>query len=99
MDIATDIGVQKAEFRGRVYDSIVDTIGATPLVRIHRLARQAGARADLRRRTDMFASSGRPWAAVPIRFNDMTIPSGPIGEGVGPGGHPGFGRTRFARAL
>ena len=33
------------EFRGRVYDSIVDTIGATPLVRIHRLAQEAGARA------------------------------------------------------
>jgi hypothetical protein len=28
-----------AEFRGRVYDSIVETIGATPLVRIHELAR------------------------------------------------------------
>jgi len=33
------------EFRGRVYDSIVDTIGATPLVRIHRLAQKAGVRA------------------------------------------------------
>ena len=25
-----------AEFRGRIYDSIVDTIGATPLVRVKR---------------------------------------------------------------
>src|SRR5690348_981426 len=54
MDIATDIGVQKAEFRGRVYDSIVDTIGATPLVRIHRLARQAGARADILAKCEFF---------------------------------------------
>jgi cysteine synthase A len=30
------------EFRGRVYDSIVDTVGATPLVRIHRLAQETG---------------------------------------------------------
>jgi cysteine synthase len=33
-----------AEFRGRVYDSIVETIGATPLVRIHRLARDTATR-------------------------------------------------------
>ena len=32
------------EFRGRVYDGIVDTIGATPLVRIRRLAHEAGVR-------------------------------------------------------
>ena len=27
-----------SEFRGKVYDSIIDTIGATPLVRLSRLA-------------------------------------------------------------
>ncbi|GAB4372526.1 MAG: cysteine synthase A [Kiloniellaceae bacterium] len=31
------------EFRGRIYDSIVDTIGATPLVRVKRLAEAHGA--------------------------------------------------------
>jgi hypothetical protein len=36
-----------AEFRGRVYDSIVETIGATPLVRIHRLARDTATKADI----------------------------------------------------
>src|SRR6266853_436095 len=30
--------IAPAEFRGRVYDSIVDTIGATPLVRLKRIA-------------------------------------------------------------
>src|SRR5690606_15441613 len=33
--------------RGRIYDSIVDTIGNTPLVRIRRLAEQEGVVADL----------------------------------------------------
>ena len=47
MDTATSTREQSAEFRGRVYDSIVDTIGATPLVRIHRLAEDAGAKADI----------------------------------------------------
>jgi cysteine synthase A len=40
--------------RGKVYDSIVDTIGATPLVRINRLAREAGARADLLAKLEFF---------------------------------------------
>jgi cysteine synthase A len=40
--------------RGKVYDSIVDTIGATPLVRINRLAREANARADLLAKLEFF---------------------------------------------
>jgi len=31
-----------AEFRGHIYDSIIDTIGATPLVRLSRLAKAHG---------------------------------------------------------
>ena len=41
MDTGTP-AVQRGEFRGRVYDSIVDTIGGTPLVRLSRLAADAG---------------------------------------------------------
>lgn len=40
--------------RGKVYDSIVDTIGATPLVRINRLAKEAGAKADLLAKLEFF---------------------------------------------
>ncbi|MEN8194916.1 MAG: cysteine synthase A, partial [Pseudomonadota bacterium] len=29
---------ENPEFRGKIYDTIVDTIGATPLVRFSRLA-------------------------------------------------------------
>jgi cysteine synthase len=42
MDSATS-APPRGEFRGRVYDSIIDTIGATPLVRLSRLAADAGA--------------------------------------------------------
>jgi cysteine synthase A len=35
------------EFRGRIYDSILDTIGATPLVRVPRLAAAHGVKADV----------------------------------------------------
>ena len=40
--------------RGKVYDSIVDTIGATPLVRINRLAAEAGAKAELLAKLEFF---------------------------------------------
>jgi len=35
------------EFRGRVYDSVLDTIGATPTVRMPRLKQRYGVRAEL----------------------------------------------------
>src|SRR5579859_2835465 len=44
----------RAEFRGRVYDSIVETIGATPLVRLHRLAAAGGAKADILGKCEFF---------------------------------------------
>src|SRR5690348_18235651 len=42
------------EFRGRIYDSILETIGATPLVRLHRLAAEAGVTADLLAKCEFF---------------------------------------------
>ena len=38
----TAVSPAKPEFRGRVYDSIVDTVGATPLVRLAKLAADEG---------------------------------------------------------
>ena len=32
--------------RGRVYNSITETIGDTPLVRLHRMPQEAGVKAD-----------------------------------------------------
>ena len=43
-----------AEFRGRVYDSIVETIGATPLVRLRGLAADAGVAADILGKCEFF---------------------------------------------
>jgi len=42
------------EFRGRIYDSILETIGATPLVRIARFAADGGCRADLLAKCEFF---------------------------------------------
>lgn len=43
-----------ASFRGRIYDSILDTIGATPLVRAKRLAEKHGVVADLLVKCEFF---------------------------------------------
>jgi cysteine synthase A len=54
MDHDTTAPARHAEFRGRVYDNIVETIGATPLVRLHRLAKEAGAKADILGKCEFF---------------------------------------------
>jgi len=50
--------------RGKVYDSIVDTIGATPLVRVKRFAENRGAKADILLKLEFF----NPLASVKDRI-------------------------------
>ena len=42
------------QFRGRVYDSIIDTIGATPLVRLSKLAADGGSKAEILAKLEFF---------------------------------------------
>jgi cysteine synthase A len=57
MDTGTAIASHD-ESRGRVYDSILDTIGATPLVRLSRLAAAAGIEADILGKCEFFNPLG-----------------------------------------
>jgi cysteine synthase A len=50
--------------RGRVYDSITETIGDTPLVRMHRMPKDAGAKADILLKLEFF----NPIASVKDRI-------------------------------
>jgi cysteine synthase len=50
--------------RGRIYDSITETIGDTPLVRLARLPKQAGAKADILLKLEFF----NPIASVKDRI-------------------------------
>src|ERR1700739_2125123 len=54
MDTGIATKDDRAEFRGQVYDSITDTIGVTPLVRVHRLGKNAGAKADVLAKCEFF---------------------------------------------
>ncbi|MBY0431970.1 MAG: cysteine synthase A [Rhodospirillales bacterium] len=59
----------KVEFRGRIYDSIIDTIGATPLVRLKKLAAEAGVKADILGKCEFF----NPLASVKDRIGAAMI--------------------------
>jgi cysteine synthase A len=50
--------------RGRVYDSITETIGDTPLVRLNRMAKDAGSKADILLKLEFF----NPLASVKDRI-------------------------------
>jgi cysteine synthase len=62
--LARSAAPQAGEFRGRIYDSVLDTIGATPLVRLSRLAGAHGVRADLVGKLEFF----NPLASVKDRI-------------------------------
>src|SRR5271154_5569734 len=40
--------------RGRIYDNVIATIGNTPLVRLHRIAKEAGCVADIVAKLEFF---------------------------------------------
>jgi cysteine synthase len=98
MDIATSPRAHSAEFRGRVYDSIVDTIGATPLVRVHRLARDAGSTADLLAKCEFF----NPFDSVKDRIGVSMITAAEAAGRIKPGTvlvEPTSGNTGIALAF
>ncbi|MEF2070164.1 cysteine synthase A [Consotaella aegiceratis] len=55
--------------RGRIYDSIIDTIGDTPLVRLDKLAREKGVKANLLAKLEFF----NPIASVKDRIGVAMI--------------------------
>jgi cysteine synthase A len=98
MSTAEPLPDLQAEFRGRIYESIVDTIGATPLVRIRRLAAEEGCRADLVAKLEFF----NPLASVKDRIGLAMILAAEAAGKVGPGSvivEPTSGNTGIALAF
>lgn len=58
-----------ASFRGRIYDSVIDTVGATPIVRLRRLAADQGVEAELLAKLEFF----NPLASVKDRIGAAMI--------------------------
>jgi cysteine synthase A len=86
------------EFRGRIYDSILDTIGATPLVRLPRLAADAGVKADILGKCEFF----NPLSSVKDRIGLAMIEAAEAEGRIGPGTvlvEPTSGNTGIALAF
>ncbi len=69
------------EFRGRIYDGILDTIGATPLVRLSKLAADAGCTADIVGKCEFF----NPLASVKDRIGLAMVEAAEAEGRIGPG--------------
>lgn len=98
MSSADPLTGQQPEFRGRIYDSVVDTIGATPLVRMGRLAAAEGCHADLVAKLEFF----NPLASVKDRIGLAMITAAEAAGNVGPGSvivEPTSGNTGIALAF
>ncbi len=84
--------------RGRIYNSIVETIGATPLVRINRLAAEAGAKATILAKLEFF----NPLASVKDRIGIAMIEALEGAGKLAPGNtivEPTSGNTGIALAF
>lgn len=88
-----------SEFRGRIYDSVLETIGATPLVRFKRLAAEAGAKADIIGKLEFF----NPLASVKDRIGIAMIEAAERAGKIAPGKsvlvEPTSGNTGIALAF
>jgi cysteine synthase len=98
MDSADTTNFAGAEFRGRVYDNILETIGATPLVRIRRLAQKVGAKADILGKCEFF----NPLSSVKDRIGVSMIAAAEAVGRIKPGTvlvEPTSGNTGIALAF
>jgi cysteine synthase A len=88
----------RAAGRGRVYDSITDTIGATPIVRLNRLPKERGVQANILAKLEFF----NPISSVKDRIGVAMIDALEAEGRIRPGGtliEPTSGNTGIALAF
>jgi cysteine synthase len=68
-----------AEFRGRIYDSIIDTIGSTPLVRLSRLAADEGVEAEILAKLEFFNPLGSVKDRIGVSMIEALERDGKVG--------------------
>jgi cysteine synthase A len=84
--------------RGRIYDSIIGTIGVTPLVRVAKLAAAAGAKAEVLAKLEFF----NPLGSVKDRIGAAMVSAMEEEGKIAPGGtliEPTSGNTGIALAF
>ncbi|KQQ78840.1 cysteine synthase A [Aureimonas sp. Leaf324] len=99
MDNPTSETTARTHGRGRIYDSILDTIGDTPLVRLDKLAREKGVKAHLVAKLEFF----NPIASVKDRIGVAMLEALEAAGTIQPGRNtliePTSGNTGIALAF
>ncbi len=85
--------------RGRIYDSIVDTIGETPLVRMVRMPEAAGVKADVLLKLEFFNPIGSVKDRIGVAMIDALETDGRIAPGKSVLVEPTSGNTGIALAF
>ena len=87
------------EFRGKIYDSVIDTIGATPLVRLKKFSKKYDVKADLVAKLEFF----NPLSSVKDRIGAAMIDAAERSGKITPGKtvliEPTSGNTGIALAF
>jgi cysteine synthase A len=98
---APDPGQERAKRpgRGRIYDSITDTIGDTPLVRLDRIAEMKGVGAKLLAKLEFFNPIGSVKDRIGVSMIDALEQEGRIKPGVTTLIEPTSGNTGIALAF
>jgi len=85
--------------RGRIYASITDTIGDTPIVRLDRLAKEKGVRANLLAKLEFFNPISSVKDRIGVAMVDALEAAGKISPGKGVLVEPTSGNTGIALAF
>jgi len=87
------------EFRGKIYDSFVETIGATPLVRLPKFCAENGVKADLCAKLEFFNPLGSVKDRIGFAMIDAAEKAGKITPGKTVLVEPTSGNTGIALAF
>ena len=85
--------------RGRIYDSITETIGNTPLVRLDRIAKEKGVGAHLLAKLEFFNPISSVKDRIGVAMVDALEAEGKIAPGRGVLVEPTSGNTGIALAF
>ncbi len=85
--------------RGRIYDSIIETVGDTPLVRMARMPQSAGVKADLLFKLEFFNPIGSVKDRIGVAMIDALEKEGKIAPGKSVLIEPTSGNTGIALAF
>ena len=97
--MTTTEGAGRAPGRGKIYASITDTIGDTPLVAMDRIAKEKGVSARLLGKLEFFNPIGSVKDRIGVAMIDALEAQGKISPGRGVLVEPTSGNTGIALAF